>query len=386
MAFKYQFSLAETLSGLGLPDRLVTAVQNLQQIVRLRFGIADPNSLDQYVSRRDLVEGGLVQAPDGVSFQASGKPAFYPVPVLIGETTQIDTPTQPTGLTVTGAATNNILMWDAPGFAGFAYTEVWKNSVDNLGTAVLARTTTARVAADNVGGSGITRYYWIRHVNQLGDPGPYNDTAGTAGTTGTASGPASTAAYDALVVAQGVIVSALIGDAEIGTAKIADAAITNAKITSLAVSKLSAGALAVGQYIQSSNWGAGTGWKINEDGTAYFNAVYVSGEIHASNFTGTQDLSAATLTAGEFIGTLVRNAGYTTFLYLAATGTNKVLQVGSPVTQWDGSTHSPVEILADGSAYFANPVISRPVVVASGTLSVSITLPPGSPADQASGP
>lgn len=365
MAFKNPFTLTESVRGVGAPDAIVTAIERLQFMVRLRFGMIPESAVDQYVSRRDLIDGGIIAAP-ATGYQASGPIIFPPDAGGSGGSTPIDTPTTPTGLAVTGAAKTNILMWDAPGFSGFAYTEIWKSSSNSLGSATLARTTVARVDADSIGSSGVTRYYWIRHVNQLGVPGPYNGVSGTAGTTGSASGAAETAAFDALIVARGVIVSALIGDAEITTAKIADASITNAKIASLSVSKLTAGALSVGQYIQSSNWGSGTGWKINEDGTAFFNQVYVTGEIHAANFTGTHTLTSSTFNDGTFVGNLVRNAANTTFINLAATGSSRFLQVGSAVTQWDGSSHSQVEINADGTAFFGNVVISRPNIVATG--------------------
>jgi hypothetical protein len=150
-----RLTLTESLRGLGLPD-----------------GLLDADSLDQFVTRRQMIDSGLVLAPQGTNYQG-GAPAFFPVPVLPGDDAVVDAPATPSGLIVTGAATVNILQWDPPGFKGFAYTEIHKNSTDNIGTAVLARTTVARVAADSLGAGGITRYYWIRHVNQLEEKGPF---------------------------------------------------------------------------------------------------------------------------------------------------------------------------------------------------------------------
>ena len=76
-----------------------------------------------------------------------------------------DQPPVPSGLTVAGAQITNIIAWDDPGFLGYAYTEVWRNSSDNLSNAELIRTAAGRVAVDEVGDkAGTTYYYWIRYV------------------------------------------------------------------------------------------------------------------------------------------------------------------------------------------------------------------------------
>lgn len=62
---------------------------------------------------------------------------------------------------------------------------------------------------------------------------------------------------------------------------IASAAIGNAYISSLSATKLTAGSIAVGQYIRSANYVAGsTGWDIDGNGNAEFNQITVrSGQV-----------------------------------------------------------------------------------------------------------
>jgi hypothetical protein len=71
-----------------------------------------------------------------------------------------------------------------------------------------------------------------------------------------------------------------ITSANIGT-YIASAAIGNAYISSLSATKLTAGSIAVGQFIRSSNYSAGSsGWEIDGNGDAEFNEITVrSGQV-----------------------------------------------------------------------------------------------------------
>lgn len=87
--------------------------------------------------------------------------------------------------------------------------------------------------------------------------------------------------------------AAYIHDATVTNAKIADLAVDNAKIANLSASKLTAGAVAVGQYIQSTSYIAGTqGWRINGDGTAEFANAVVRGTVYASSGSFTGNVSA----------------------------------------------------------------------------------------------
>jgi len=77
--------------------------------------------------------------------------------------------------------------------------------------------------------------------------------------------------------------AAYIHDATITNAKIANLAVDDAKIANLSVSKLAAGSLAVGQYIQSTGYIAGSaGWRIHQNGAAEFAAASIRGQLTAA--------------------------------------------------------------------------------------------------------
>jgi hypothetical protein len=113
---------------------------------------------------------------------------------------------------------------------------------------------------------------------------------------------------------------AYMGNGTIVNAMIGDLQVDNGKIVSLSVDKLLAGTIAVGQYIQSQGYVAGTsGWKIHADGTAEFSGVVVRGTIYATagylqgvevrRTDGTVIMSAGgTLNAPMGIGNLVFNS------------------------------------------------------------------------------
>lgn len=209
--------------------------------------------------------------------------------------------------------TSITLTWSGVNYnSGYAYTEVWRASTDDLGLAVLIGTTTSGMYADAVG-SDASHYYWVRMVNVANEKGPFNASRGVAGATapdleyvfsqltsayGTTSDapffqldsdttingvtvPAGTYIKEAKIhngeitnakigalavdaakianativnakIADGTIETAKIKDANITTAKIANAAITNAKINDLNASKINAGT------ISADRIGAGT--------------------------------------------------------------------------------------------------------------------------------
>ena len=77
--------------------------------------------------------------------------------------------------------------------------------------------------------------------------------------------------------------SGYIRDLTAVVARMGNAWITSAMVASLAASKITAGSVDVGEYIQSSNYVAGTsGWRIHGDGTAEFGAASIRGQLVAS--------------------------------------------------------------------------------------------------------
>lgn len=85
---------------------------------------------------------------------------------------------------------------------------------------------------------------------------------------------------------------AYIKNGTITNAKIGNAAIDDAKIANLSASKITAGSIAVGQYIQSAGYVAGSsGWRVNGDGNAELSNAVVRGTVYATD--------------GQFVGEVI---------------------------------------------------------------------------------
>lgn len=305
------------------------ALAQIDETLRRFFG-AKGAFLERAVTWGDLVGNGFakVRFPDGTlggGGGGSGDPVVVPE-VPDGVDTNPSIPPPPTGLSASPAIVTVILQWDEPTFSYFGYTEVWRSSTDNLAVAVHIGETQAFIYVDSIGQSGVTNYYWVRHVSKAGNVGPFNAVSGEAATTGKVgtSDIAALAITNALI-GNLAVDSAKIADLAVGSAKIADAAITSAKIgslqvtdakiSSLAVGKLVSGALAVGQYIASTNYSAGvSGFKINADGSIECSQLTARGHIEADTgyFAGT--LSAA---SGRFAG-YVTGGAFTAYAWPAA--------------------------------------------------------------------
>jgi hypothetical protein len=133
--------------------------------------ILTTSGLDRYVTAKELVKSGIAgTTPNGV----------ITTPI---DGTTVELPPAPTGLAASGALANIILTWDPIRYKGHAYTEIWASGTNDLSTAVMIGQAPGTVYVDNVGAAA-TKYYWIRFVNQLGNIGEFNATAGTLGTTG----------------------------------------------------------------------------------------------------------------------------------------------------------------------------------------------------------
>lgn len=95
-------------------------------------------------------------------------------------------PTVPLEFTVTPLFAKIMLQWAPAGYAGHAYTEIWRAQVDDLGQAVLQDRETFVLWVDEALPSnalGSRYFYWIRHVNANGVAGAFNAVAGTAAST-----------------------------------------------------------------------------------------------------------------------------------------------------------------------------------------------------------
>ncbi|MDG0795640.1 phage tail tip protein [Pectobacterium punjabense] len=90
----------------------------------------------------------------------------------------VQKPTKPTNFKATGGFAYVLLEWDMPNYRGRSLTEIYRSPEDNLANAVLIASSAAGVYGDPVDPDW-KGYYWIRHVNALGEPGPFNDSKGT---------------------------------------------------------------------------------------------------------------------------------------------------------------------------------------------------------------
>ncbi len=92
-------------------------------------------------------------------------------------------PMAPSALTATPFLVTIFLSWTNPTDSDFDVTEIWRNTVDVRASATKIAEMRTDSFADNIGASGVTRYYWIRSRNTSGIVSEWNAAAGVAGTT-----------------------------------------------------------------------------------------------------------------------------------------------------------------------------------------------------------
>tara|TARA_R110002073_G_scaffold256803_1_gene419387 strand:- start:2026 stop:3069 length:1044 start_codon:yes stop_codon:yes gene_type:complete len=322
-----------TIRAKPLPAVTSIVAPDLRRFLdRLRETFDDPDGL---VTKTELLDTGAFK----------NNTAGFLKYVEPGEETSYTSPPAPLNLVAAGSMTAIVLTWSGVNYnTGYAYTEVWRASADNLGASVLIGTATAGMYADAVG-SDAAHYYWVRMVNVLNDKGPFNATAGVAGSTSpdlayvfsqltaaygvssdapffqltsntTINGvviPAGTyikeakifngsitnakigaLAVDAAKIADATIINAKIADATIETAKIKDANITTAKIGTAAITtaKIADGNITnakIGNTIQSAAYSAGSaGWKIDKTGAMEMNNATFRGTLDVGGSSGSR--------------------------------------------------------------------------------------------------
>jgi len=143
----------------------------------------------------------------------------YTISKILAGSEQIDTPTTPTGFIVSGAYATLLLQWDVPTYSGHATTEIWRHIVDVRASATLVAKISGNTYSDKPPNTSASQnyYYWIRHVNRVGDLGNFQATNGTVGAT--ASDPsyllerlAGELGYEQFDVANGVFPIRVISD------------------------------------------------------------------------------------------------------------------------------------------------------------------------------
>jgi len=166
----------------GVSPALRAYLEVLAEAVEIRLGRrGDP--VDRAITLRELIATGLAQELRGNPFDPNN-PEAGPGFVDPERPTVTDVPFRPTGFEANGAYSQIILVWDFPNYSKHSQTEIWSHTSNSLGDATLTGVDTGRVFVDPVG-SGVTRYYWIRHINTAGTFGPWNSANGTQAATAT---------------------------------------------------------------------------------------------------------------------------------------------------------------------------------------------------------
>ena len=164
------------------PPSLRRYLELLEQTTNIRLGRrGDPR--DRAVTLRELIDSGLATELAQKPFDSNrgGDPGFVPPGSKLPDLT---VPPAPTGFSATGAFSTVIIAFTFPSYSNHSHTEIWSHSSDSIGDATLVGIQTGRVFTDPVG-SGVTRYYWARHVNTDSVVGPFNAAAGTQAQTAT---------------------------------------------------------------------------------------------------------------------------------------------------------------------------------------------------------
>ncbi len=276
-----------------------------EELMRLMGKIGD--SLDQAITKRDLVAAGFAQIRPGTQ-------QIEPAPGIGGPAERepdLTPPPQPTGFTATGAISHVLIEHASPTYTqggGHLRTRVYGAQYTSGPLPTFADAVEVGQFSGTVWGlasnPGTTWRLWIKWETADGvlSPTPAGGTNGLAETTGqdvsamvrAMTGPGNPftiltqpTTIDGVTYAAGTYsVQSFILDAQITTAKIANLAVDDAKIANLSVTKLTAGSLAVGQHIQSTGYVAGSaGWRINADGTAELSNATVRGAIFAGQGT-----------------------------------------------------------------------------------------------------
>lgn len=337
--------------------------QRLRETIQTYLG-RQGNPLDRGLTLRDLIETGVLKIREGFQLKPG---AGSNIPLQPGDGVvdvyepDLTPPPTPSGFTATAAISNLIVEHDAPLYTqghGHLRTRLYGKIV-NAGDPLPTFEDAAEIAQFSgtvhaqPTNPATTWRLWIKWetVDGVLSADPAGGTNGLEVTTGqdvsrlvtamTGPGNPFKVVTEPITLADGTVVpagtytaDAFIHNGQITNAKIANLAVDDAKIANLSASKLTAGSIAVGQYIQSAGYVAGSsGWRINGDGNAELSNAVVRGTVYATN--------------GQFWGTMLGGAAsaYNTGLgFYAGGGTtsdgaNYRWRVGNPSgarIQWNG--------------------------------------------------
>lgn len=145
-------------------------VDKIKEVVEVWKGDRG-NLLDRVVTYRDLVSAKI-----GIMLRNGALGS-----VNVGESNPVHVNVL-TNLTANGGFRLVFLDWDGASQLGYAYTEIYRNTTDNLASAVKIGTSIASNYSDTNVIGGTQYFYWVRAVSTSGHPTPFNTTAGTSAT------------------------------------------------------------------------------------------------------------------------------------------------------------------------------------------------------------
>ena len=229
----------------NVDPQLKTYLNAVDEALKVRLGtVGDPK--DRAITVRELIDSGLAEnfLEEPFNLDAGTPPNTF---VPIGGLVDLAVPPDVTSFSGTGAFQKIILSWDLTQFGNFAFTEVWRHTSNDIGSAIRVDTTRAQVWVDTVD-FGANFYYWVRHISTSNIVGQF---AGAVNVTtskitdSNADTVIEAGAISAQEIAAGTITAAKMSTGTITAASgiIADAAIANAKISDLSAAKINTGFL-----------------------------------------------------------------------------------------------------------------------------------------------
>jgi hypothetical protein len=229
----------------NVDPQLKTYLNAVDESLKVRLGtVGDPK--DRAITVRELIDSGLAEnfLEEPFNLDAGTPPNTF---VPIGGLVDLAVPPDVTSFSGTGAFQKIILSWDLTQFGNFAFTEVWRHTSNDIGSAIRVDTTRAQVWVDTVD-FGANFYYWVRHISTSNIVGQF---AGAVNVTtskitdSNADTVIEAGAISAQEIAAGTITAAKMSTGTITAASgiIADAAIANAKISDLSAAKINTGFL-----------------------------------------------------------------------------------------------------------------------------------------------
>ncbi len=243
----------------GLSTDLSTLLRRIVEELRKLGGFAGTQN-EMAVLWGHLQSAGLVDGTRVSTRPGSGSPPGV-ISVPLPDESDLTPPPSVTGLTATATFSHALVEWTAAGYTqghGNATTRLY--AAKRLTTdppAVFANAeivyeathplTVAAVPAD----TGLRYHFWATFVSVDGVESP-TPTGGTNGVTVTIGKIDGAQHIEALTVTNALI---------------QNLAVDNAKIANVSAAKLTAGAIGVGQYIESTNFPSGAGFRLDGGGT-----------------------------------------------------------------------------------------------------------------------